>query len=127
MSDARVALVTGAAHGQGRASALALAREGYRIAALDVAMPLAYPGYQLGSPDELASLARECEELGAACRTFAASYAPSCLSRAQPLSSIFVPARRIGSDIHVQSAWERPLHRLPPRGGPRCPRGGCHG
>src|SRR5262249_47342446 len=55
-----------------RAVALALAREGYRIAALDVAKPLAYPGYQLGSPDELASLARECEQLGAACRTFAA-------------------------------------------------------
>jgi NAD(P)-dependent dehydrogenase (short-subunit alcohol dehydrogenase family) len=36
----RVALVTGAAHGQGRAAALALAREGPRLAALDVARPL---------------------------------------------------------------------------------------
>ncbi len=32
----RVALITGAAHGQGRATALALAREGVHIAALDV-------------------------------------------------------------------------------------------
>jgi NAD(P)-dependent dehydrogenase (short-subunit alcohol dehydrogenase family) len=72
MSGARVALITGAAHGQGAAAALALAREGYRIAALDVAKPLAYPGYALGSPDELASLARECEKVGSACRTFAA-------------------------------------------------------
>jgi SDR family mycofactocin-dependent oxidoreductase len=72
MSGARVALITGAAHGQGRAAALALAKEGYRIAALDVAKPLAYPGYQLGSPDELASLAQECQKLGVACRTFTA-------------------------------------------------------
>jgi NAD(P)-dependent dehydrogenase (short-subunit alcohol dehydrogenase family) len=72
MSGARVALITGAAHGQGRAAALALAKEGYRIAALDVVKPLAYPGYALGSPDELTSLARECGEFGVACRTFAA-------------------------------------------------------
>src|SRR6516225_6837776 len=45
----QVALITGAAHGQGRAAALALAREGVRIAALDVARPLAYPGYAMGS------------------------------------------------------------------------------
>ena len=68
----RAALVTGAAHGQGRATALALAREGVHIAALDVARPLSYPGYALGSPDELTSLARECGEFGVACRTFAA-------------------------------------------------------
>src|SRR5438270_47176 len=39
----RVALITGAAHGQGRASALALAREGVHIAALDVARTLNNP------------------------------------------------------------------------------------
>jgi len=68
----KVALVTGAAHGQGRAAALALAREGARIAALDVARPLAYPGYGLGTPDDLASLADACRELGVGCLTFAA-------------------------------------------------------
>jgi len=68
----KVALVTGAAHGQGRAAALALAREGARIAALDVARPLAYPGYGLGTPDDLASLAAACRELGVGCLTFAA-------------------------------------------------------
>jgi len=68
----KVALVTGAAHGQGRAAALALAREGARIAALDVARPLAYPGYGLGTPDDLVGLAAACRELGVGCLTFAA-------------------------------------------------------
>lgn len=54
-----VAFVTGAAHGQGRATAIALAREGYDIAALDVARPLEHPGYAMGTPEELASLERE--------------------------------------------------------------------
>jgi SDR family mycofactocin-dependent oxidoreductase len=70
--EGRVALITGAAHGQGRAAALAFAREGASIAALDVARPLPYPGYAMGSPGELASLSEECEALGAPCRTFEA-------------------------------------------------------
>jgi SDR family mycofactocin-dependent oxidoreductase len=68
----RVALVTGAANGQGRATALALAREGAHIVALDVARPLNYPGYALGTPDALASLTAECQRLGVDCLTFAA-------------------------------------------------------
>jgi SDR family mycofactocin-dependent oxidoreductase len=68
----RVALVTGAAHGQGRASALALAREGADIAALDVARAMAYPGYAMGSSADLESLAAECRGLGVECRTFVA-------------------------------------------------------
>jgi NAD(P)-dependent dehydrogenase (short-subunit alcohol dehydrogenase family) len=68
----QAALITGAAHGQGRASALALAREGVRIAAVDIARPLAYPGYPMGSPGELEDLARECRALGVDCATFAA-------------------------------------------------------
>ncbi len=68
----RVALITGAAHGQGRASALALAREGAHIAALDVARTLDYPGYALGSSQALESLAAECRRLGVECLTFAA-------------------------------------------------------
>jgi NAD(P)-dependent dehydrogenase (short-subunit alcohol dehydrogenase family) len=64
-----VAFVTGAAHGQGRATALALAADGYAIAALDVAAPLRHPGYGMGTPEELASLATECPT---ECLTFAA-------------------------------------------------------
>ncbi len=68
----QVALITGAAHGQGRASALALAREGVNIVALDVAKPLAYPGYAMGSHHDLETLAEECRALGVECLTFAA-------------------------------------------------------
>jgi SDR family mycofactocin-dependent oxidoreductase len=68
----QVALITGAAHGQGRASALALAREGVKIVALDIARPMTYPGYPMGSADDLATLAHECRALGVDCLTFAA-------------------------------------------------------
>ncbi|CAN5655537.1 mycofactocin-coupled SDR family oxidoreductase [soil metagenome] len=65
----KVAFITGAAHGQGRAVALALAREGASIVAFDLAKPLAYPGYALGSESELDSLQREIEALGSRCLT----------------------------------------------------------
>jgi SDR family mycofactocin-dependent oxidoreductase len=68
----RVALITGAAHGQGRAAALALAREGAHVVAVDVARTLRYPGYELGSPRALETLAEECGKLGVECLTFAA-------------------------------------------------------
>ncbi|HEU4681830.1 MAG TPA: mycofactocin-coupled SDR family oxidoreductase [Gemmatimonadales bacterium] len=66
----KVAFITGAAHGQGRATALALAREGARIAAFDVARPLSYPGYEMGSRGDLESLASACRELQSECLTF---------------------------------------------------------
>lgn len=68
----KVAFVTGAAHGQGRAVALAFARAGANVLALDVARPLERPGYPMGSAHELESLRRECEAAGAACETAAA-------------------------------------------------------
>jgi len=62
--EGKVIFVTGAAHGQGRATALAFAREGASIVGFDVAKPLDYPGYALGTPDELQSLADEVRTLG---------------------------------------------------------------
>ncbi|AIE85932.1 mycofactocin-coupled SDR family oxidoreductase [Fimbriimonas ginsengisoli] len=60
----KVLFVTGAAHGQGRATALAFAGEGARIVGYDVAKPLEYPGYAMGTSDELASLKEAVEDLG---------------------------------------------------------------
>ena len=65
----KVAFITGAAHGQGRASALALAREGAHVIAFDIGKTPTYPGYALGSKDDLNSLKNECEQLGVDCLT----------------------------------------------------------
>jgi SDR family mycofactocin-dependent oxidoreductase len=67
----RVAFITGAAHGQGRATALALAAEGASILAFDIARPLEYPGYEMGTADDLETLAAECREAGGECVTAA--------------------------------------------------------
>jgi SDR family mycofactocin-dependent oxidoreductase len=70
--EGRVAFITGAAHGQGRATALALACEGVHVAALDIARTLTYPGYGLGSQSDLDSLTAECERHGVQCLTLSA-------------------------------------------------------
>ncbi len=59
--DGKVAFITGAARGQGRAHAVTMAREGADIVALDICMDLPYPRYSLATPgdlDETASLVR---------------------------------------------------------------------
>ena len=66
----KVAFITGAAHGQGRATAIALAKEGVHSAAFDIAQTLKYPGYTLGSESELQSLKKECESHGVTCLIF---------------------------------------------------------
>ena len=63
----KIAFITGAAHGQGRATALALAREGVHIIAFDIGQTLKYPGYTLGSQDDLATLKEKCSELCVDC------------------------------------------------------------
>ena len=60
----KVAFITGAAHGQGRAVALALAAHGADIVGFDVAKKIEYPGYPQGTPEELTSLQSEVEALG---------------------------------------------------------------
>ncbi len=70
--EGQVALITGAAHGQGRATALMLARAGMNIAALDVARTLAYPAYGMGTSEELTSLAAEVSAIGRECAVYAA-------------------------------------------------------
>jgi NAD(P)-dependent dehydrogenase (short-subunit alcohol dehydrogenase family) len=60
----KTVFITGAAHGQGRQTALAFAKEGANIAAFDVASKLAYPAYEFGTVAELNTLKAEVEALG---------------------------------------------------------------
>lgn len=65
--DGRVALITGAARGQGRSHAVALAAEGADIVACDVPGPMATLGYPLATRDDLSVTARLVEEQGRRC------------------------------------------------------------
>lgn len=67
----KVAFITGAAHGQGRAAALALAKAGARIVGFDIAKQIDYPGYKLGSTKELESLREEVRKAGSDALIFA--------------------------------------------------------
>src|ERR1044071_3310917 len=69
--DGKVAFITGAAHGQGRAASLALAAEGARIIGYDIARQIAYPGYKLGTSDDLRALAEEVKGKGSEALVFA--------------------------------------------------------
>ncbi|MBC3191796.1 mycofactocin-coupled SDR family oxidoreductase [Pseudonocardia sp. C8] len=62
--DGKVALVTGAARGQGRAHALTCAREGADVIALDTDKQLASVPYGMGTAEELAETAKAVEHLG---------------------------------------------------------------
>ena len=66
MSEARVAVVTGAARGIGRASAVALAKAGYRIAGADIATQASTAmDYEPATPEDLAETGRLVEAAGA--------------------------------------------------------------
>jgi (+)-trans-carveol dehydrogenase len=59
----QVAFVTGAARGQGRSHAVALAEAGADIIAVDVCGPLPTVGYPLAGPDDLAETVAQVEAL----------------------------------------------------------------
>ncbi len=63
----KVAFITGAARGQGRATALAFAREGADILAFDLGVQIEYPAYACEACGELESLRTEIEALEQKC------------------------------------------------------------
>jgi (+)-trans-carveol dehydrogenase len=60
----KVALVTGAARGQGRSHAIALAREGADIIAIDICEQIDSAPYALATPEDLRLTVSEVESLG---------------------------------------------------------------
>lgn len=62
--DGKVAFITGAARGQGRAHAIAMAREGADIIAVDICRDIPSNPYPLATPDDLAETERAVKELG---------------------------------------------------------------
>ena len=61
-----VALITGAARGQGRAHGLHLSERGYDVVLLDVCASVAATSYPPATAEDLAATAAACRELGAA-------------------------------------------------------------
>jgi SDR family mycofactocin-dependent oxidoreductase len=61
--DGKVALVTGAARGQGRSHALRLAEEGAEIVAVDICDQIQTVEYQMARPDDLNETVRRIEDL----------------------------------------------------------------
>lgn len=62
--DGKVALITGAARGQGRSHATTLARHGASILALDICKPVGSVTYASSTPEELRETVHLVEELG---------------------------------------------------------------
>lgn len=63
--DGRVALITGAARGQGRAHAIRLAREGAHVIAIDICAPVSETvPYPAATPEDLAQTAQAVEAQG---------------------------------------------------------------
>lgn len=65
--DGKVAVVSGAARGQGRAHALRLAREGADIVAFDVCAPFRAPRHAGATPEDLARTVKLVEDLDRRC------------------------------------------------------------
>lgn len=62
--DGKVAFITGAARGQGRAHAIAMAKEGADIIGVDICRDIPSNPYPLATPDDLAETERSIKEIG---------------------------------------------------------------
>lgn len=62
--EGKVAFITGAARGQGRAHAVAMAKEGADVIAVDICRDIPSNPYPLATPDDLSETERSVKELG---------------------------------------------------------------
>jgi (+)-trans-carveol dehydrogenase len=62
--EGKIAVITGAARGQGRSHAIRLAQEGADIIAVDACQDMSHVPYALGTADDLAETVRAVESLG---------------------------------------------------------------
>ncbi len=110
-ADGRVAVVTGAARGIGRACALRLAEEGADIAALDIGGPMPTVPYEASSPQQLEETASAVRALGRRCVPLVADVRDGDAMRqavaaaAGELGSVDVLVAAAGIDSWG-SAWE---------------------
>jgi SDR family mycofactocin-dependent oxidoreductase len=107
----RVAVVTGAARGIGRACALRLAEEGADIAALDIGAAMPTVAYQLGSTAQLEETASAVRTMGRRCLPLVADVRDGAVMRqavaaaVSELGSVDVLIAAAGIDSWG-SAWE---------------------
>jgi SDR family mycofactocin-dependent oxidoreductase len=80
--EGKVALITGAARGQGRSHAAVLATEGADIVAVDLCGPVASVAYPLSTPDDLAETAKLVTAAGRRVETFVGDVRSSADMRA---------------------------------------------
>ena len=62
--DGKVAFITGAARGQGRAHAVRLAQDGADVIAVDICRQMQAVGYPMSTPEDLQQTVKEVEALG---------------------------------------------------------------
>ncbi|MGV0801583.1 SDR family NAD(P)-dependent oxidoreductase, partial [Mycolicibacterium elephantis] len=62
--EGKVAFITGAARGQGRAHAVRLAEEGADVIAVDVCAQYATVAYPMSTPEDLTETVQQVESLG---------------------------------------------------------------
>jgi (+)-trans-carveol dehydrogenase len=67
--DGKVALISGAARGQGRSHAVRFAQEGASIIAFDLCAPVSSAPYDLATPEDLEETARVVSGAGGAVHT----------------------------------------------------------
>jgi len=99
--------ITGAGKGQGRAVALAFAKEGANIAAFDLGAKIDYPAYNNSSLDDLEKLSRDVKALGAnivTCAGICAYGLAHELSEAEWDAMI---------DINLKGAWLAAKYTIP--------------